>query len=368
MSALTPLRFGALLLLLELAYAAIALARAPSWDGFLIGDCPYYAAATESLAQDGDWDLRNQLLGDLKDHEGFIALSNDKRIVPKHSVLLPLLSLPLYLMFGKAGFLVFNLIQVFVLVFGISVLAGNTPATRLLALVSYLSTTFLAYTFNFSPDVLGAALVVWSFVFFLSDRPMVGGLLAGLAVWAKVYLVLILLPLVLLAFGKNWKWVLRGLVAAIVAVAPMLLINSHLFGAPWISGYARDVRVTPDGFAITEHYSRFNQPILAGLGNLFFDGRIGLYRTAPLWFLWPIGLWMAIKTRPRSARRGLIAMALALLINVFVFAAYDEWHASTSGNRFLFPALALGFALQGALWERVLLRPTALPSPGPASG
>jgi hypothetical protein len=352
MSALTPLRCGALLLVLEIGYALLAGAHAERPNAFLIGDCPYYAAAAESLFRDGDWDLHNQLPGDLKDHEGFFAVSTDNRVVPKHSVLLPILALPFYALFGVKGFLIFNLVQVFALVAGIAVLAGNTPAARLLALAGYLSTPFLAYTYNFSPDVLGAALLVWSYVCALKGRMLPCGLLAGLAVWAKVYLALLLLPLALVVVPMGWRASLRCAAATLVGVAPMLLINWHLFGAPWVTGYDRDARVTPDGFAVTDHYSRFNQPLLLGLGRLLFDGRIGLLSTAPLWFLWPAGLWFAAKQAPRAAA----TLALAMVLNLLFFARYDEWDATALGNRFLFPAVALGLALQAPLWERALSR------------
>ncbi|MCE9534124.1 MAG: hypothetical protein K8T89_23845 [Planctomycetes bacterium] len=338
----SPARFYLILLFFEIVYMAISLYRAPRWDAFLIGDCPYYAATAESLLRDGDWDLRNQLPGDLKDHEGFFALSKDNRIVSKHSVLLPIVSIPFLFQFGKAGLLIVSIVQTFALIVGIAVLAGDTPKSRLLALVAYLSTPFLQYTFNYSPDVLSTALAVWAFIFAIRHQPIRCGLLAGLAVWAKVYLALILLPLAILVLPLGWRATLRCVVASLIAVAPMLAINAHLFGSPFTTGYDRDARVMPEGFAITEHYSRFNQPILTGLGNLLFDGRIGLMRTAPLWFLWPFGLFKAWRTNARWAS---LALAWSILLNLLFFARYDEWDASAFGNRFLFPAIAFGFAL-----------------------
>ena len=353
MNALTPFRFVAILLFLEAAYAAVSMARAPRGDAFLIGDCPYYAATTISLVSDGDWDLRNQLPGDLEDHEGFFALSKDERIVPKHSTLMPILSIPFYIAFGKIGFLLFNLIQVFFLIVGIAALAGNGAGARLLALVGYLSTPFLAYTFNYSPDILCAVSIVWSYFFARRKRPILCGLLAGLAIWAKVYAALLVLPLALIVLPLGWRAAIFSVLAGFLALAPMLVINAHLFGAPWITGYDRDARITPEGFTVTEHYSRFNQPLIIGLDHLLFDERIGLLRTAPLWFLWPLGLGMAWRGSERKVH---LAITLALLFNVLFFARYDEWDASVFGNRFLFPAVALGFALQGVLWQKAVAR------------
>jgi len=242
------------------------------------------------------------------------------------------------------------------LLYGVTLLAGGGPGARLLALAGYISTPFLAYTFNYSPDVLGTALLVWSYVFGLRNRPIVCGLLAGLAVWAKVYLALLLLPLALIVLPQGWKATLACGVMAFIGVLPMLAINTHLFGAPWITGYDREAHVMPDGIAVSDHYSRFNQPILAGLGNLLFNKDIGMLRTAPLWFLWPIGLIVAWRFAPKPARLGLVALTLALLLNLLFFAHYDEWDTSVFGNRFLFPALALGLALQGPLWEKCVSR------------
>ena len=190
MSGLTPLRFCALLFLFELAFAVWSEFRKDEQrfaQGFLLGDCLYYAAAAESLARDGDWDLRNQLGGPIEIHEGFFAVSVDNRAVPKHSTLLPILALPFFVVFGVKGFLVFNCVQLFLLILGIAQLAGNSPPARLLALVAYLSTPFLPYTYNFSPDVLACALLTWSYVLAWRDRAVPAGFLVGLAVWAKVY-------------------------------------------------------------------------------------------------------------------------------------------------------------------------------------
>lgn len=354
MNALTPFRFYLLLLVLEVGRALIG-----EWRGypFLIGDCPYYAATSESLLRDGDWDLSNQLPGRIEAHEGFVALSKDDRIVPKHSTLMPILSMPFLWLFGKSGFLIFNVLQTFLLVTGIMKLSGGGVGARWLALVGYLTTPFLVFTHNYSPDVLGTTLAVWAYYVAICKRPLLAGFLAGLAVWAKIYLALVLCPLALLIVPAGWRKTLLCGLAAILAVAPMLWINAYLFGAPWISGYDRDARITETGFATTEHYSRFNQPFFAGLTNLLFDADIGMLRTAPLWFFWPIGLWYALRAdRSKSAVLRNASFTLSLMINLAFFTCYDEWHASSYGNRFLFPALAFGLALQGPLWARLIAR------------
>lgn len=348
--------FVVLLVSAAAAVAGVKLATADRPAAFLIGDCPYYAATAESLLRDGDFDLRNQLDPDgtgLRPHSGFFAVGPDNSIVPKHSTLMPIASVPLLAAFGTLGFLVFNVAQVCVLVYGIAVLGGGTPAARLAALVGYLTTPFLAYTFNYSPDVFGAALVVWAYVAAARGRWAWCGLLAGLAVWAKVYLAVVLLPAAVLAVPGGRRAVLTAGARAAVALAPMLAINTALYSGPLATGYDREARVTDAGELVTaDHYSRFNQPVLPGLGNLLFDGRIGLLQTAPVWFLWPAGAWMLWRAGGADRRRA-AALSLAILANLLLFARYDEWDATVFGNRFLFPALALGLALQEPVWRRV---------------
>lgn len=324
------------------------------------GDCPYYTATAESLLHDGDLDLRNQLDpagAGLQKHSGFVAVSPNGTIVPKHSALLPILSLPFLAAFGKLGLLVFNVALTCLLVYGIAVLGGDTPAARLVALAGYLTTPFLPYTFNFSPDVLGAALAVWAFVAAARGRWAWCGLLAGLAVWGKLYLGVVLLPLALLVVPGGKRAVLIAGACAVVAVAPMLALNAALYGGPLVTGYDRQAMVTDDNeLVIIDHYSQFNQPALRGLANLLFDDEVGLLPTAPLWFLWPAGAW-ALARRGGAERRQALALGLAIVANLLVFVRYDQWHASIRGNRFLFPAIALGLALVGPLaqqgWEQL---------------
>jgi hypothetical protein len=59
----------------------------------------------------------------------------------------------------------------------------------------------------------------------------------------------------------------------------------------------------------------------------------------------------------RAGRRlWTVALVGGVTANLLVFAPYDMWEASMNGNRFLFPAFALGLAVQGPLWEAVAAR------------
>jgi hypothetical protein len=342
------------LLLAALAAALSALVQDQRGGDFLPGDCRYYALTAESILRDGDLDLTNQLLGDeplettrekLRPHEGFFAVSPAGRVVPKHSILLPLVSLPFAAIFGVYGFLIANVLIAIALVAGVADLAGNSPASRVVALAIFATSSWLIYCFNFSPDLLVAALVAWSYATARRERWLLAGVLAGLAVWAKVYAAIILLPLAIVIFPAGWRASLRATVGALVGVAPMLVLNVMLYGGPLVTGYDRDGRVATNGFTVREHYSLFNQPFIPGLGKVLFDREAGMIRTAPIWFLWPLGLAFAWKTRTPFSHRFAAALALGAMANVFVFAPYEVWNQTIFGNRFLFPAVALGGAL-----------------------
>ncbi len=355
------------LVALTVGVAGYQFAHAPDRYEYMPGDCRYYAATTESLLFDGDFDLSNQITPDpsaeesvsgMRRHDGFFALSPAGQMVPKHSVLMSILALPFRAAFGWPGFLVFNVVQVCLLVYALSLLAGDTRTARVLALVAYLSSPLIYYAYNFSPDILGALLVAWVYLTALRGKWVRCGLLAGLAVWAKVYLAAVVLPAGLLVAAGGWPAVFRALAAGVVGLTPFLVLNAVLYGGPLVTGYDRTAIVQPDGTLHTvDHYNRFNQPIISGLDNILFDADLGVVPTAPLWALWPLGvwcLWRGGQWRPAAALAG------GVMVNLLIFARYDEWHASIHGNRFLFPALVLGFAVQGQLWQAIRARLAAV--------
>src|SRR5690348_11477607 len=91
-----------------LVVAAIDVHRLYQPYTFLIGDCPYYAATAVSLLTDHDLDLRNQLDGGLEAHAMQIAQGMHGEWYPKHPILMPVVTAPLWELFGMNGFLVAN--------------------------------------------------------------------------------------------------------------------------------------------------------------------------------------------------------------------------------------------------------------------
>ena len=176
------------------------------------------------------------------------------------------------------------------------------------------------------------------------NRHFSAGLLAGLAVWCKSYAAPILLPVALLTPIRHWP---RMVLGAVLPLTIMMLMQWQIFGHPLTSGYDRAATVTADGFALRDHTSRFNQPLVTGLMRLHTDPGIGMLPKAPLRCLWPLAAVVVWRKRTLSGRKVLMLVG-TIAANLLVIAPYDEWNASALGNRFLFPALASRMVLLAA--------------------
>jgi hypothetical protein len=335
--------------------------------GYLFGDGAFYAAAADSLLRDGDLDLFNQcfpgkaslaeVLPDLEgNHSGEFGLTTDGRLTLKQSPVLSLAAVPFYLLFGWPGFLLFNLVALNLLLAGMVQLAGDTSAARIVVLLGFVTTPLWRYSFNFSPDLFLCALLVGTLLAARSNRPVLCGVLAGLAVSTKIYIAALMLPVPLIVWaaaeGCRWTALVRCVVGGIIGLAPGLAFNAWLFGAPWATGYEHQLLVRGGQVMLADHTSRFTVPPLTGLRNLLFDADVGLWPTATLWFVWPVAA-LVLLTR-RTGRIWVFAVAGVIVMNLAVFACYDGWNGSWVGNRYLFPALVCGFVLLGAAASRII--------------
>ncbi|HET6576441.1 MAG TPA: hypothetical protein VFG68_22770, partial [Fimbriiglobus sp.] len=346
--------------------------------GFLFGDSGVYAAAADSLLRDRDLDLLNQcfpgrttladVLPELEgEHGGEFGLSKDGRLTIKQSPVLSAAALPFYALFGRPGLLIFNLAALNLFLIGLAKLAGDTPAARVAVLVGFLATPLLWYSANFSPDLFLCALLVGSLLAARADRPTLAGVLAGLAVSVKVYVAAMVLPIPVLVWAtagdRRWVALVRFAAGGLLGLAPGLAFNTWLFGAPWVTGYERQLLVRDGAIGLADHSSRFTIPFAEGLRNLLFEPAVGLWPTAPLWSLWPVAVCVLL-IAPVRGRAWVLTTAAVILLNLAVFAPYDGWNGSAVGNRYVFPALGLGFALIGAAISAVV---RAAPTPDPAA-
>ncbi len=331
------------------AFVAVALPSlinlaivAHGYDGgpYLRGDCPYYYATAVSLWRDHDLDLANQLTGPIASHADSVAIAQDGRVVPKHPILMAIVSSPFIAVFGPRGALAFNLLQfaaALALIFALASEAASPMAAAAATVLVYAGSFLPDYAWNFSPDLFAAVLVVGAAV--AARRATRGpgvafltGLLAGAAVAAKQPLALLVPATFMLLRPLDRRTIFAALAGLAVPIAALAILDTHLFGRPWLTGYDSILVLRPDGVpAVYSQRSTFGGAVLAGLRGQLIDPRHGLLTTSPIlvvaWAGWPI-----LSRRSRV----LAAYAAGSSVALFLFYGfYDFWSASHYGNRFL---------------------------------
>ena len=344
-----------MLLLLVAAGVAAALWGRPVRSGdFLIGDCPYYASAAVSLRVDGDLDISNQLRGGLPVHQRQVALGRDGAWYPKHPVLMPILSVPFYALFGVAGFLAFNVLVLAGLAVVIWALcrrhvSGGIAAVSALVV---LGGSFLrAYVYNYSPDLLSTLLVLGGLLMILRERPLAAGALLGLSVMAKLTNIF-LIPLVagFLLARPTRRDTLRLAAGALPFLAILALLNTFMFGSPALSGYDRTLVLEDGAVATVSHRGFFDLPPLEGIRGQLFSPGTGVIPTSPVLLLALPGLVLLIRRRPWE---GLLVLCVCEFI-FLLFSTYRWWGTSHYGNRFLMIPVALAGVPLSLTLERIL--------------
>lgn len=350
---------------LLLAYVPHILSQNVLSHSFLKGDCYYYKTMIVSMLQDGDLVMNNNIGAEIDPLNGFLALGKDddlERLVPKHPILMPALSLPFFAVFGSVGLLLFNvlvIIAVFLVVYLIARLFFDTWIAAGTSILFGVATLFLNYSYNYSPDAF-ATLVLLAGVYCAFRRlHWAAGLLLGLSIFAK----LPNLPLVaVVAVYVAWDHLLRagaadrrrGVVRLIVfaacigiALVPLAWSNHLLYGAPWIFGYHREITAA----GLDDHTGNFNQPFVSGFIRLLIDGEHGLLTTNPILLVSGVGLTLVWR---RSRRAELVVLASLGLTQLVFFATYDEWNHSHFSNRFLMTTVAVATVFAAAVVERVV--------------
>jgi hypothetical protein len=347
--------FGSMVARRAAVYAAAAGILWLGFDGYhyLRGDGEYYYLTARSLLDDADLDLTNQLGGLGPAHDTEVALAHDGRVVPKHPVLLPLAALPFIAALGMRGALVFNFVQLALLLFALYRLAlrvARPSAAAAAVLLTGLGTVLPHYAWNFSPDIFAALLLAGALLVLpparsptgtgstpIDRRALLAGVLLGLACTSKFALVLFVPGIVLLCApprARTAAWVAAGLAVPLLALT---LYQWHTFGSPVVTSYDR-IAVLADGLWITRSQrADFTLPWRAGARLLLFDRSHGL-------------LWTSVLTLPSFLALALLArrqVALALYLGAsslalfFFYSTYRLWYTSHYGNRFLIPAIAL---------------------------
>jgi len=330
------------------------------YDGgpYLRGDCQYYYYTAVSLWQDGDLDLANQLPPPIVRHSADVSLDIRGRLVPKHPMWLALCAQPLIITLGAPGALLFNVLQLLVLLpltfVLVSRFASSTAAAIAVAATGMAS--FMPhFVWNFSPDVFICVFLIAALVVLTAGPDqtpafaLVGGLLMGMAVLAKLTAVLAIVGVPLLVDKPRVRRLILFGVGLAIPMTVGALLNLHLFGSPFITSYDRIAVIQTDSISLHSHRTDFDLPLSVGVVGQLVDHKNGLLFTSPITLLSLFGLPILFH---RHRRIALYVAGTSLAIFLF-YSRYQLWNSSHYGNRFLFPVVVLAAVPLAAAIDQV---------------
>lgn len=307
----------------------------------LDGDEPYFLLITHSLIHDLDTELTNNYAGQHSllftsralEHEWADPVRDDGRLYSRHSLVLPMLLAPGYLVAGKWGAML-TMAVIAALVswlslylalryWGVNHWREAVAAWALLALTPPL----LLYSHQIWVE-LPAALLVLIALHRIQDfrlhRPgarrqwMVLGLVLMLLPLLKLRFVSMSVPLLFLAWwrsGSSRKTVLWVGLALVLAVSGILLFNLAVFDNPFKDHtMAQLLRIQ----------GRSPVDYLHGTVGLFWDCSFGLLSSNPLWLLLAPALVLALWQRSPM----LTDLLICVLPYLAVISPRREWYGA----------------------------------------
>jgi hypothetical protein len=350
-----------------------------------------------------------------------VALGREGRRYPKHPVLLPLLSTPLFWAFGVFGNLLFNLLA-FALagVFAFELARRYAPPlpSALAATAFLLATGIRDYAYDYHVDVLLLALFLAGVVALGRGRGALGGVLLAACVTLKPTVLLWVPALALFVEPRvrrtavvtldaratpnaaravdashdttrthdgtrandtaptrdaasaatpglertRTKVLLRAVLGGAVVLALFALANTIFFGRPWWAGYNRVLVVVAGEAQVADVSGSFDVAWDRGLSDLW-SGPLGIRDRLTL-ALYSLPALALLWRRPRLV----VAALYAIVTGIVLFARY-RWYA----DRFLWPAFALVVPALAVLIARAprlvaFVRPRARIGASPALG
>ena len=336
-----PLAVGLGIAMLLLVVAEAASLYVPST--WIQRDGRFYTNVNVTLVEDGSVDqsawARSWYERDLGWNRSLdaawsnVALGADGERVPKHPILMPVLSTPLYWAFGLRGLLVFNL-----LCFALAGAAAfafvrryASPGPALIAAGAFLLATGIrGHVYDYHVDVLLLALWLGGLAALHARRGFLAGVLVAGAVMLKPTTI-VLAPAAAILARPGWRAFGWAMLGGALALGGWALKNTIVFGQPWWAGYNR-MLVVEDGETVLAQVDAFSVPLDEGL-RAVWSGPYGLRSRMPLALVALAGLALLGRRRPFATLAALGTIAGSVVL----FATY-RWY----GDRFLWPALALG--------------------------
>jgi hypothetical protein len=331
------------------------------------GDEPHYLIVTQSLLQDGDFDVRNNY-----EHQDYRAYYPDaipdphvivsgERWYPVHAVGVPLLAAPAYAAAGRLGVVmlltVFTVAGLRILWSVLRLVGFSPPATALAAAAAGFTLPVLAMAGQVFPEVPAFLLVVVALHAMLAPVPSrwdrLGLLLSlGLLPWLHPKYVLLagalLLGLIVLRPWRATRGTLLG-AAGVVAISVLghALLSYRWYGAPLPGAPILVTKgVSPADWAPSIIHHFFVAPWV-GLSGALLDQQHGLFLASPVYVLAIPGFVMLW----RRSRKLALACGLVFASIYLPAGSFGIWYGGyCSPARLLTPTVpALALALAAVL-------------------
>jgi hypothetical protein len=332
-------------------------------DRWLYADGSFYYNILQGVVKNGSFDQShihprtwfNGTLGwnyNLTDDWSNISVGKDGTWYPKHSFLMPLLAIPLYLAFGPVGTLLFNVLCGALTALLAAELASRYTARWLASLIGVGMAgvpAIVRQAYGFNNDVFYTALVIATAIELADKRYGWAGLWGGLSFLAKITNVLFLMPFgIWVLAARDRRALIRFVGCASIGIGLAALANWVMFGAPWITPYQRVLIVHNGADEIQSHFRLFSRDFTQGFDAIWTQ----LRQTLPAYLLAFLGC-LALAWRKRFVEA--VVFALALALPLLFFAKYS-WYR----EEFLDPSFGLCAAPLGAL-AGLFFRPQAEP-------
>jgi len=265
---------------------------------------------------------------------------------------MPLASLPVVILLGEKGPLVFNVLMLVAIVgclFWLAQRLVSPWAAAVAVALTGIATTLPSFAWGYSGDLFAVLAVLAALVVLptspstrTASRTVFAGVLFGVGAISKLPFLLAAAAASLLLARPRIR---SGLLFAAGLSVPLLcfaVLNTHLFGSPFVTSYDRIAIFSRAGTASGWHTlpvgEYFDLPLLAGMAAQLTDAERGLLATTPItvlsFLLVPV-LWRL--DRPLAVFVTSVSLGLYLF-----FSTYSLWQTSQHGNRFLLLPVVLG--------------------------
>jgi hypothetical protein len=327
-------------------------------------DPGWMISTTQSLVEDLDLDLKNQLEGDPSNIGGQISLGKGGQWYPLHEWLLSLLAVPFYFLFGINGTLLCNMVMSFLTGFFIYKLCAEfySPVISFFsATLTFSSSLLLHYSYSFSIDVLGVLFFTISLYMMCKKKWVMAGVWFSLTVMGRNLYVIVLPAFIFyLLFSKCKNKSLKILnfnafLKFIFAGAPLGILfffqNYYMFGSPFTSAYHFWIDYDPLTSQIISKSHSFDKSFYDGLSEILFSPKNSIWSGIPLL---PLGIMFGVRNLITKSTALICFIFSVIFLLVIFLSVYVNSFPGSIGNRYLICVVPLSALLLCGAIERAL--------------